>query len=400
MLNIIGDIIMTVLGYLKADWYILLIGILLAVCINVYVDTNKLKKFLERKAGLSVPGAVAFGALTPLCACGTMAVLISMFVSAMPWGPVMAFLISSPLTSPSEFMFETAFFGSKFAIAMLVASIILGILAGFLAHFLDKKTNFFKGQFRMGKTKATSCCGEKSLSNSSCCESKSMNTSSCCGEKKITTQGPYFNEENVTTQGLCSCEEKVVNRNVCSCEEGFAVQKSYFGEENIAAQCSCCSEEKAVIKVKGCCKSNMPTFIQKYKLDKLAKEFINIGLKKVLLYFVIFISIGRVVEMIIPKEWIMSLFGENRSYSVPLAATIGLPLYLNSSSALPLLRIFINSGAGQGAVLAFLIAGKATGAPVIAGMSTFLKKRAMLYYVGFIYIGAIIAGYVAQYFIG
>jgi uncharacterized membrane protein YraQ (UPF0718 family) len=56
----------------------------------------------------------------------------------------------------------------------------------------------------------------------------------------------------------------------------------------------------------------------------------------------------------------------------------------------------MNSGAGQGAVLAFMIVGKATGIPVIVGMATFMRKRAMLFYIGFIYFGGILAGYMYQ----
>jgi uncharacterized protein len=378
MFDIFKEITMAVVYYLKADWYILLIGILLAVAINVYVDTNKLKRFLERKAGLSIPGSVAFGAFTPLCACGTMAVLISMFVSAMPWGPVMAFLVSSPLTSPSEFMFETAFFGSKFAIAMVVSSVILGTSAGFIAHLLEVKTNFFKSQFRMEKSNQSTCCGETVEEQGSCCDEIKQSTSSCCEQKpkKIVS---------------CCGENELASQSSC-CSSAKTETVLYCSKEEIAStNDNCCGSE--------CFESDKKTLIQRYKLDKFVKEFVNIGLKKVLLYFVIFIAIGRVVEMIIPKEWIMSLFGNNSSYSIPLAATVGLPLYLNDSSALPLLKSFMNSGAGQGAVLAFLIAGKATGAPVIAGMATFLRKRAMLFYVGFIYVGAIIAGYLFQLFI-
>lgn len=330
MENIIREVLLSVWGYLRADWHILLIGIILAVSISVYVDLDKLKEMLMRKSGVSIPGAVLFGALTPLCACGTMAVLLSMFVSAMPWGPVMAFLISSPLTSPSEYMFETAFFGSKFATAIVITSILLGIIAGFVANFLEKKTNFFKDQFRLSKGQSESCCSVNEDSNS---------VSNCC-EKK---QGP----------------NEVV---------------------------SCCTSNKDLSLFKKC------------KLDKLAKEFVNIGIKKVLFYFVIFIALGRIVEMIIPQSWIMTLFSDNKAYSVPLAATIGLPLYLNDSSAIPLLKSFMNSGAGQGAVLAFIITGKATGVPVIAGMATFMKKRAMLFYIGFVYLGGILAGYIYQIF--
>jgi uncharacterized protein len=339
MLDFIKDITLAVLGYLRADWYILLIGILIAVIITVYVDTNKMKKFFKRKAKISIPGAVAFGALTPLCACGTTAVMLSMFVSSMPWGTVMAFMISSPLTSPSEYMFETAFFGSKFATGLLITSIVLGISAGIVAHLLEKRTKFFDNQFRLGG-------GDPEGAGDSECS--------------------------------CSSEEAVLE-----------IKKPLLNNSKLLGPRNYKYKLKAIEK--------KVSFIEKYKVKKFFKELYNTGFKKILLYFVIFIAVGRIVEMIIPKSVIIGLFSGNKFYSVPLAATIGLPLYLTDSSAIPLLKSFINSGAGEGAVLAFLIAGKATGIPVIAGMSTILKKRAMVFYLGFIYFGAILAGYLYQF---
>ncbi|MDP4090218.1 MAG: permease [Bacillota bacterium] len=348
MMNYVNQILLSIWHYLSADWMILLIGILLAVSISVYVDSNKMKNLLMKRTGVSVPGAVLFGALTPLCACGTMAVLLAMFVSAMPWGPVMAFLISSPLTSPSEYMFETAFFGSQFATAVLVSSIGLGLAAGFLANYLQKRTRFFNDQFRLAAASTESCC---------------------------TVSGDV--KETVT---CCTPKKKLKVQK----SEGLKVKKAVLGNQG------CCSGKTVEPESTG--------IIKKLKLDKFIKEFVNIGLKKILFYFIIFIAIGRIVEMIIPQSWIMTLFSADKGYSIPLAATIGLPLYLNDSSALPLLKSLANSGAGQGVVLAFIITGKATGVPVIAGMSTFLKKRAMLFYIGFVYIGGIIAGCIFQLF--
>ncbi|MBS4538991.1 permease [Clostridium sp. D2Q-11] len=327
MINILKDIVWTVLRYLKADWWILLIGILLAVCIRVYVDENSFNRYLKRNSKASILSSIGFGALTPLCACGTMAVLLSMFITSMPWGPVMAFLVSSPLTSPSEFMFQTAFFGTKFAIVVVISSILLGLLAGLFAHFLDLKTNFFKGQFRIIKDNDI-VMGKSQVQSISCC----------------------------------------------------SVENDQVGI--ISSSSSCCS--------------NKETLINKLKIKDFIREFINLGIKKVLLYFIIFIAIGRVAELIIPKEWIMSLFSSNRVYSIPLGAIIGLPLYVSGPSALPLMKSFMNSGASSGVLLAFLITGKATGVPVIAGMSTILKKRAILFYVLFVYLGGVIFGYVYQ----
>ncbi|MEW9121246.1 MAG: permease [Thermotaleaceae bacterium] len=326
--NVLFDILQTVWGYLLADWNILLLGILMAAGIQVYVDPDKFRSFLQKKAGFSIPGSVAFGAFTPLCACGTMAVLISMFAAAMPWGPVMAFLISSPLTSPSEYLFQTAFFGTEFALAVLISSVVLGVAAGFLAHFLEKRTGFFEDQLRQGSNQKSSCCPSAAVESESCCTS----------------------DDGVIDIVLDDFQEETKS-------EGF---------------------------------------INKYKILEFLKEFYETGIKKILFYFILFIAVGRVVELMVPKELIMSLFSENKGYSIPLGASVGLPLYVSGSASLPLMRSFMNSGAGQGALLAFLITGKATGVPVIAGMATFLKKKALLFYVGFIYLGGMLAGYLYQ----
>lgn len=315
---LVREVLKSVWGYIVADWYILLAGILIASFVTVYVDANQLKDYFKKKSGYSLPGAVTFGALTPLCACGTTAVMLSMFVSALPWGPVMAFMISSPLTSPSEYLFETAFLGSQFANAMVVSSIALGLLAGVVAHSIEKYTAFFEGQFRLnGKT-----------------EKKESSTPKSTPASQL--------------QPLAMSVPKV-------------------------------------------------SFIKKHKLNKFFFELYNTGVKKILFYFVIFIAAGKVIEFFIPSEWIMMGFSPDKAYSIPLAALIGLPLYLTDASALPLMKSFLNSGAGEGAILAFLIAGKATGVPVMAGMATLMKKRALLFYVGFIFIGAIVSGTLYQW---
>ncbi len=331
-MEIIKDLISTVVGYLKADWAILLVGVMLAVFIKTYVDDKAFKKYLDKHSNVSIGAAIGFGAFTPLCACGTMAVLLSMFISSMPWGPVMAFLVSSPLTSPSQFMFQTSFLGMNFAVAVLVSSLMLGMIAGVGAHYLSVNTRFFNNQFRM----------------------KSQAESSCCGPTPLT----------VISDTVPCCTGSTETGN-----ESRAKDKSF------------------------------DQFIKKLKLNDIVSNFIDLGLKKVLFYFVIFIAIGRLVELMIPQEWVLSLFGEGNKYSVPLGATIGLPLYVSSSAALPLMKSFLSEGASQGALLAFLITGKATGIPVIAGMSAILKKRAIAYYVLTVYLGGIAFGWLYEFYL-
>ena len=99
------DTVLYVLETLAHNFPALILGVLVAAALQVYLDPEKMKNWLMRRSAVSVPAAVAFGALTPFCACGTMAVVISMLATALPWGPVMAFLTSSPLMSPDGFVF-------------------------------------------------------------------------------------------------------------------------------------------------------------------------------------------------------------------------------------------------------------------------------------------------------
>lgn len=319
-MKIIIEVLETVIHYLQADWWILLIGILIATSIKVFIKPEMFRNYIEKRANLSVIGSIAFGAFTPLCACGTTAVLLSMFASSLPWGGVMAFLVSSPLTSPSEFLFQSSFIGMNFAIAVLITSLVLGLIAGIGSNLLSKRTTFFHNQYRMSRSTSSSGCNSQKETVSSC---------------------------STSDDGKTSCSKEI--------------------------------KQKPNIVI---------TFV---------KEFYNLGVKKVLFMFIIFIAIGSLIQYIIPQSLILSLFGTNNAVSIPLGALIGLPLYVSGPSALPLMQTFLEQGATESVLLAFLITGKATGVPVIAGLSAIIKRKAIALYVGFVLIGGITAGYIYDF---
>src|SRR5690606_19325604 len=105
-------------------------SVVLASVIQVYVGTDRLAGWLRRSTPLAVLGAVALGALTPFCSCGTMAVVLGSLASSVPWAPVVAFMASSPLTSPGEYVWSVGLFGPGFATTFLVAAAGVGLLGG------------------------------------------------------------------------------------------------------------------------------------------------------------------------------------------------------------------------------------------------------------------------------
>lgn len=99
------------------------------------------------------------------------------------------------------------------------------------------------------------------------------------------------------------------------------------------------------------------------------------------------------INYFVPSSFILALFSCETVFAVPLAALIGLPLYIGGESAIPLVQSLMAGGVSGGAMLAFMITGSATSAWVIAGISAFLKKKVIGLYVSYILAGGIVLGY-------
>jgi hypothetical protein len=96
----------------------------------------------------------------------------------------------------------------------------------------------------------------------------------------------------------------------------------------------------------------------------------------------------RLANGLVPAAWVSTLFGARKLYGVPLAATIGLLLYVSFEASLPLVRALLDSGISQGAVMAFLIAGSGTSIGAIAGALTIARWRVVALVVAVLWIGA------------
>jgi uncharacterized membrane protein YraQ (UPF0718 family) len=363
--DLLGDAIGAALTSITHNWLALSLAILTAAAMTAFINVEKMKAALLRKPKVSILTSVLVGALTPLCACGTMAVVIGILTTALPWGPVMAFLTSSPLMSPDGFIMLAGVIGTKFAIALAAASIIVGLGSGFLTHLIEK-TGFLKNQTRFADASAAvSCgCGADPEPQQSCgCGADPEPQISCgCGSEP-------------KQHGRRNAELKPIEP--CGCGSAASTEKEI-----------CCTEAAD-------CKQPQ----KESKIQAFVKALYNVGVKQILLYFCIFVAVGYLINAFVPTSLIMTLFSANSIFSVPLASLIGLPLYVSGEAAIPLIKALMNSGAGGGAMLAFMITGPGTSAWVIAGISVFMKKRAIGLYVSFILLGGIVLGYLYDFLI-
>lgn len=320
----LSDLVVTVIGSLIHNGLPLSLAVVISAVMRVYVNGEKLKAMLLRRPHVSILGAVALGALTPLCACGTTAVVIGMLTTTLPWGPIMAFLTSSPLMSPEGFVLDAGILGLAFAVALTVSSILIGLGSGYATSMIERRTSFLSNQTR-------------------------------------------FRERAVAVAGAAA------------------------GATSVAAACSCSAPVPVVVVA-----PRKPT--RGIRWRELGEAALNIGLKQIILFFALFVGVGFVIDRFVPSSWIVALFSARTIFAVPLAALVGLPLYVTGEAAVPLIQTLLKAGAGGGAMLAFMITGPATSAWVIAGVSTFMKRRVVTLYVAFILVGGIACGYLFDLF--
>lgn len=95
-------------------------------------------------------------------------------------------------------------------------------------------------------------------------------------------------------------------------------------------------------------------------------------------------------------EWIAAIVGGEGVVPIAIAAVVGMPAYLNSYVAPPLLAGLISQGMSAGAALAFMIAGAVSSIPAMAAVWSLVKPRVFATYLGLGVSGAILSGVVFQ----
>jgi uncharacterized protein len=125
-------------------WLFLLIGIVFTAVFQVFIDKNKLSRWVLKHPHVSIAGAAAFGVVSPLGTYVCIPMAGSLYSKGAPLAPLMAFLVASPILNPTIFMLTLGAFGYEMAFLRLMAGILLGIFAGYLFMFGVGKKNWIQ----------------------------------------------------------------------------------------------------------------------------------------------------------------------------------------------------------------------------------------------------------------
>ncbi|MDD3320558.1 MAG: permease [Paludibacter sp.] len=120
-------------------WVYLLIGIILTTIFQAFIDKQKLGDWVKNNPHISIIGAASFGVISPLGTYVCIPLAGSLYSKGTPLGPLMAFLVASPILNPTIFLLTIGAFGYEMAFLRLLAGILLGVITGYVFMFLGKK---------------------------------------------------------------------------------------------------------------------------------------------------------------------------------------------------------------------------------------------------------------------
>jgi len=98
----------------------------------------------------------------------------------------------------------------------------------------------------------------------------------------------------------------------------------------------------------------------------------------------------------LPGDAVARVLGEGNPWSIPLAALIGVPAYLNGYAAIPLVAGLIKTGMAPGAGLAFITAGGVISIPAAIAVFALVKKPVFFWYLALSLVGSVLSGLVYQ----
>jgi uncharacterized membrane protein YraQ (UPF0718 family) len=118
------------------------------------------------------------------------------------------------------------------------------------------------------------------------------------------------------------------------------------------------------------------------------------------LFLVKWLALAYVLEALlvtyVPAELIAGLVGGEGIVSVAIAAAVGMPAYLNSYVAPPMLAGLMEQGMGAGAAMAFMVAGAVSSVPAMAAVWSLVRRDVFAAYIGLGFAGAVAAGLIFQ----
>lgn len=334
-----------------------LVGILME-----YLPPSRIRDFLSnRLTWVQYLFGSGLGAITPFCSCSTVPITAGLLKGGVPFGPIMAFLFASPVLNPIIIALLLSLFGLKVTVVYIIVT-FLGSMA--LAAILSKIGMERQVKPLMG-FQAASCCGEGPKVQPVPVEVQTVAAGCCASEaaQPLITLNTIQAVKCCETPASKSVPQQTMQTSCCSVDfdEDLHTSNTTFKK-----------------KMKRASFSAMDTF------------------KGVFWYLLLGAGIGAFIYGFFPQDLVVRVAGPGNPWSIPIAAIIGVPMYIRAETIIPISAALVGKGMGLGTVLALIIGGAGASIPELIILGSMFKKKLVLAFAVNVFVVAIVAGYLVE----
>jgi uncharacterized protein len=152
--------------------------------------------------------------------------------------------------------------------------------------------------------------------------------------------------------------------------------------------------EPSLLKFKS--REEIETKSEKLKLSKLLWLWWSEGweiTKSLLPYVLLGVGVGALIHGFIPANFFERYLSGNQWWSVPVATLVGIPLYANSVSVIPIMQVLVSKGVSLGTALTFMTATVTLSIPEALILKKAMKLPLLLTFFGITTLGIMVLGY-------
>ena len=285
-------------AFLAIELSVLFIGISLLVgVLQRHIPPSKVEALLTSSGKRGYFLAAGLGAITPFCSCSTIPMLKGLIRARAGFGPMMVFLFSSPLLNPIVVGLLVATFGWTLTAIYVLAALVVAVGAGWLLHAWLRALCAPDGD-----TRAVDVVHQQARAVLHRPHRVAAPTAATPLRRRLLA-------------GLIGRQQSLRLANAVTVNPLSRLRKKYSGVWREAWS-----------------------------------DFID-----VLPYLLIGIAIGSVIYGFMPTDLLEQYAGPDNPFAIPVAAVIGLPLYIRAEAVIPLAAALMAKGVGAGTVLAFII---------------------------------------------
>jgi len=308
-----------------------------------YLPPSRVRDYLSNKfTWVQYFLGAGLGALTPFCSCSTVPITAGLLKGGVPFGPTMAFLFSSPVLNPIIIALLFTLLGFKVTVVYIVMT-FFGSMA--MAALLSE----------LGMEKQV-----KPL----------MNFETSCCTKEINSSATSLNTQPAAA---------------CCCSSDAAQPLTLITLPTIESACCSVNLEPAA--------ATLAPFKEKLKSASLSAFD---TFKGVFWYLLLGAGIGAFIYGFFPQDLVVSLAGPGNPWSIPIAAAIGVPMYIRAETVIPIAAALVGKGMGVGTVLALVIGGAGASIPELIILGSMFKKKLIIAFALNVFVIAIAAGYLVD----